>query len=407
MEFLDHFVNKIFPIKKIWGLHIWEPTDGEYEIQALLMEKISDTLYVVDRKTFQGFNQIPPDIFLNIPIALSFDSAKVLHKEIVGLDDVVLEEQFHVDSLDEFVVQNVKLANGYLASIIRKSQFENILNELRQLHANPISITFGSVSFIAGISFVTQEESISEYIFYNYKILVDGDEVGRIQRVAMGDETVINFGSEQIEGCYVIPYCNVLSTLLYGDEVPYFENSSLTGSIADYSFHRFYKILLPSCLGLLLFILMGNFFLLQYYKGKQKDLSEEYIGYQLAIKEQNTLQKQFEDHKRLIGQLESGSYGIFSYYADRIAASINNRVQLKALYINPRLVSRISNANSIVYQNNTITIEGVCQSPVELSQWIKDLNNEAFVSSIYGQTYRYDEQERIGHFLFQIKVASI
>ncbi|TAJ09151.1 hypothetical protein DMA11_20655 [Marinilabiliaceae bacterium JC017] len=408
MEIADRLVNRLFPVNKVWGIHIWESLNGEYRIFTTLIENKKGTLFIKENFEFENINQLFREDFKDIPICLSYDGPRVLLKKIPDYHPQSLAESLHINSLDEFEVQITSLLQGCQACVIRREQIHDLLTLLREENLNLVSITLGAMSFQACLSFIENKKDNTIHEFCNYRIQVEEEAIVKIERVKQwADKNGLQLGNEFIEGHYLLPYCNVLSVFLYETEVPYLLLRPFKPTVREYAYDKLYKKLFPICLGLLFSVLLGNFFLLQHYKDDQQQLSVEYAGYQMAHKKLNQLQKKFDDHKSIIGQLDAESYGYFSFYADRIASLVKGRLRLTTLTIHPCSEENNKMEKVFVFKQNIIEVTGTCRSPLVLSQWIADLGKESFVHNISNQVYTYDEIGKTGRFSFQLEVKPL
>ena len=407
MRHLDQIMQRYFSPKKIWGIHINHIKEEHVVIDAILIENKQNTLFILDRKTLSSVEELNQPLFHDNPVCISYDSPNVLIRHVEEDSLELIAEQLHTSNTDDFIIQASMLEEKCQLFIVRRTIFEELAEKLKYCELNILDIVLGPVNIATGMDYVSDD--VNEYLkLLNYSIHVREKKLYMIDRKADIDKhgVIDNIGGEFLNETELIPYCNALSILVNGNELPYVSRKVWNAGLTEFSYQQFFKKALPFVLGTILFILLGNFFVLQHYKGKQQKLSLEYAGYQRVYNELVTLQDQFEEHKRMIGQVNLKNDVYFAYYADRIAATIKERVRLTNMDIFPRKEVKVGGKSLAEVEKNIIHIKGMCGSPVELSLWTNDLQEEEFVQSITKQTYQFDEQEQVGRFSFVIKVKS-
>ncbi len=409
MDLIDKAANRFLPIKKIWGVHIWENSKGEFTINAVLVEYKKGLIFTNSTVCLNNIEQLFTKEFRDYPIALSFDSPKVLMKKVSEFQISGVAEQLHIHNIDDFFIQTEELTTGYFVYAIRRDSFQEILDKLSDKQLNIISKSFGAVNFQSCISFLKFEKEFHVFDILNYKIRVENENIGAIERLRepIGLVTDLALGGEVIANHNVIPYCNALSVFLFGDHPPSIANQVFNSTSNNFIYENLLKKIIPTSLGVILTILFVNFLLLQYYTSNQTQLSQEYEEYQMAHKKLEKLKEQFNSQKNLMNQVDFQSDGCFSYYADKIASLIKGRVHLTALVINPYSIKVEKMEPKIMILNGSIEIKGSCQSPLILSEWISDLKTEEFVKSIQNQIYEFDEIEKRGVFSFRINISNL
>jgi len=402
----DQLVNRCFSLKQVWGVHIAESPDGELQIQALLLENNKDTLFVKERLELQGLNQLTGDVLKNIPVSIGLDTPHVLFRAMDEAAPSVMAEQLHINNLDDFVIQTSELEQGYQAALIRRSLFNEWLEVFKRNQVRIVSIVLGPIHFSACLDYLVETDTTQSCEMGNYTLQWRQHSLLKMERRQQRTDhsSELQLGTELISSKEVLSYCNALAIILYGDDVPYITQQLFSSNVTANAYQQLYTRVMPVCLGFLLVLLLGNFFALQHFKGMQQQLSMEYAGYQQAHRKLETLQQQFEEHKRLAGQLDARQYGSFAFYADRLAATLKGRVGLSSLDLHPWHTEKDKLVTHYLFQKDLIIVTGTCQTPVLLSQWISDLSDEEFVESVSRQSYDYDEWEKTGRFLFHLNV---
>jgi hypothetical protein len=399
--------DRLLPVNKIWGIHIWELQNEEYLINAVLVENCKGILQIQKSLVLHDLNQLTIEYFETIPVCISFDSKNVLIREIQhDEDNQMLYSQLHINNVDDFKVQVIALVENNIAYVIRNQLLIEVITRLSE-RLQIINFYLGPISFRSCLPFIESETKDQIIEFFNYSVFVSPRGIEKIIRKSAitNEESSIQIGNENILSGFVIPYCNALNFFLKNVDTSWLLNSVFSSNSDEFYYKRLFKVLAPVCFGFLLILLVGNFLLLKNYTNNQRILRGEYAYYQKIYSELQELRVRFEKQKVLTGQLSATDYGYFTFYADRIVAMIQNRVNLTSMVFHPYVEKQDENLKIITFSEGVVEIRGTCDSPTPLNSWLDDLGRLSFIKSIYDQNYIYDDFEKAGTFFFRLKVA--
>ena len=91
-----------------------------------------------------------------------------------------------------------------------------------------------------------------------------------------------------------------------------------------------------------------------------------------------------------------------SYYVQEIAGSIPNEIILNSLVVNPNN-KKIKNFEKIIFETNTILIEGDSKSSIPLNDWVKNLKKQDWLLKIEILDYNIKRKES-GEFILKLIV---
>jgi len=118
------------------------------------------------------------------------------------------------------------------------------------------------------------------------------------------------------------------------------------------------------------------------------------------------LKNDFKDKQLIQSSLKLNNALFLSFYADRIAESVKRNIQLVSLIINPEQRISRGQRQSFQYEQGKILITGSCASPVDLNEWLVDLQHLDFINTIENQSYHFDDLEGKGFFDLTLKVKT-
>lgn len=283
MELFDHYINRWFSCSKIWGVHLSENSKGDFEGYAILLNNNKNTLQIEQLFEISALDTLSNDIFKNVPISLSIDSNSVLDRNIEEYNEESLSEFFHISNSNEFSVQVIQLLKEQNVQVIRTGLLHQLIANIKNQKIELVSVTLGAVNFLSGAGYVLVNNIEKPLQFNNYTIIGKGNNVERIIKsdLEIENKEPIRLGNDTITNDYVLPYCNALSIFLHVGTSSYILHEVFPQEYSEYTYSKFYKLVLPICLALLLVLLLGNFAVLQHYTKKQAKLSGEYASHQM------------------------------------------------------------------------------------------------------------------------------
>lgn len=405
MDIFDRFVDTTCPIQKLWGLHIWEPLDGQVKINALLIQHKKGSLYIREQYNWEGFDNVPEHIFGRIPVCLSYDSVKVLMKVVDDHASHSICNAFHVSDIELFKIQISELGNRFLVSMIRQDQLNALLESLKRFNIDLLGLTLGGIHLNCAKSLIS-EDRVGVEEFYNYTVEWGSDEMVRIERLKERfiEDVPIQMGSQVLLQRYLLPYCNALCWYLYRNAPPYLKAQEIITEGFGYLYRRSYGRILYGAVAIIFTLLLVNFIIWNHYRDQQGKLEQERLIYQSEVKRLANLELRVKDYKLLKAQLDAGNNGCFSWYADQIALSVKQRIQLKTISIHPMVREGTMRGHQLSFEEGVIKISGHCAAPVQMSEWVRELLEIPFVTGIEQQVYEFDDREQVGSFSFVLKV---
>ena len=397
---LDQVYSKLVKFKKIWGIHIHESEDGEYCINAVLLVQKKGVIYLQERKAFYNIDDIAK---FNVPVSLSYSSKKVLDKKVEEYSDKVLQSLLHTDQFEEFYVQVFEQDEFKFISVLRKNQIDSLLDIIKEKGIQIVSVAIGPVNIYAGLPFMEIGFSRQKKQVGNFSITIENEKIVDITTIIPIELEEVSFGGESISSGDVLPYCNAL-IIFTGKQSDYIRESEWEGMEMEAKYGLFYKKFLPISLISIFAILAFNYGILSYQTSQHNKLLIEYTQYQNKLNELDELKQNFNDKQHVIKNLSIKNYGYLSFFADRLAESINDHVKLTLLEINPRIFDQNIKKNEFLFEDNILCLKGSCESVEYLNDWLITVESLDFVEEIQDHIFKYNEYDEMGNFSFRLKV---
>jgi len=154
------------------------------------------------------------------------------------------------------------------------------------------------------------------------------------------------------------------------------------------------------CLGLLLFIFMGNMVLNQVLKSKHNEINNEFNQQKGLVNMVEKLQSEAAEKNEFITQLGLEQNPQFALFVDEIGMTVPNSIQLGDLNINP-LTKSIRKKKVIDFKNGYINIGGFCKSSQICNEWVTVLRRLNWAEKVELVDFKINK-ENIGEFNIEV-----
>jgi hypothetical protein len=145
--------------------------------------------------------------------------------------------------------------------------------------------------------------------------------------------------------------------------------------------------------------------LFEKYNTKQQELKVELAQQQNLLTQRDTLAKKLQQKQAVLGDQSNLGQSKSSFYADQLAASLPNSMQLTELLVFPKIENKSYNNEEEIprYQNNKIIIKGQCQASVFYNNWKRNIKDFDWVEKIHNLSYQNDKNG-VGVFALEITI---
>nr|WP_321355541.1 hypothetical protein [uncultured Draconibacterium sp.] len=397
---IDKIVSHIIRFKKIWGVHVIE-TSRTVQLNVILIEYKKGVLNILKEHRLDSFDRLDEIEFGEIPVSISYSGDNILYKRIELNSNVSIDDIIHVSDLKQFHVQLFQSGNFRFLSVIRKENFKKFISTFYDRQIIIVSISLEAYCFSHLLEYINHNQE-KEFVINNYKIRLDKEGISEIFPIDVEDRPSLKIGTTEIKSDLILPYSNVLATISINEENPNLIQSDWKQLAMNYKHKMIVKKGLPLSLGSILLILLLNFIILQVKTDVFNERSQILTHHQGQLTKLDKLKQDFEDKQKFLGELNLNNYKYYSYYADRIAATIIGEIKLTSLVINP--IANDQRKNLIFFQENIINISGICNSSSDLNRWLIALEKKSFIQEIDNQVFELNDYDEKGHFSFTLRV---
>ncbi|MBS1509216.1 MAG: hypothetical protein JST86_00130 [Bacteroidetes bacterium] len=406
---LEQVKNKMLALKKVAGIELTFLSENLYVINCIIIENRKEKVIVTD--TFYNIKNIVDlkgKITNQIPVALVLNGKGLIHKKTAVISDVLPPDIFPGTNPSDFLFQYFDGLPSPDLSIIRKAVAEKIITELASVNISTtsLSLAFYDLEFVAGL--ITDSTVITTT---QYRVNIKDQQI-REYHVTSTEEKEdvvkpeINIANEYIRSNFLIAYAAAVKLLAGGfKDGNTIELKSILDNRRKFQQSTMLKLYAISFLGIVLCLLLVNFFIYSHYFSKNNELLS---GYQFSLQQAakyDTLKKSLNNKKQFLASAGwMNDTRMISFYADRIAATVPESVTLTSLNLYPA-VSRYTGASKQwFFQQDTILITGKCSDPTILDSWVKEIRSIKNINQSKINSYNFKKQGDAGIFTAEVLI---
>lgn len=394
--------------KSAVGIEILLSGNNEYCFNCIILKKQGHKI-VTPKKSdaLTSWEELKKEIAsTKLPLYISVNGKGIIHKKVIISGNESGQEVIHAAlpgaNASEFTFQVTATGQKEeFISVLRNTVLDEIkdlliANEMTQIRGfflgpfpihnllgnidhNNESLTAGNYSFSFRSGFISEIHSV---------LSQEG-----IQNIMVGDE--------QINTNLLIAYGTAL-THFTESNTRLSNTSPLNTIMEEYSekkkFQRNGIIFITSLFALLL---LNSIVFSNYWKKNNDTLSQLALN-ESSLKMYNLLREELADKKNFLEEnafLESSKT---SYYADRIAESLPESIQLLSLKINPLKKRTNSEEENLLFENKIIQVTGKCRKSTELNGWLKTLKENPWIRETLLTDYTQDNKNESGSFSLKL-----
>lgn len=337
---------------------------------------------VADLRGWMKKNQPP-----KCSVILGFNSDKIIHK--IAQDDLD-----HADAL-KFAIPNAELENFYcqifqladkrmVISVVRKQLIDRLLNILSGIQDHVILVSIGPFFILESYQYLFRKNDLGEYHieFDNYRFLLQNDYLSEYKITPYApreNPELIGVTGEKIKSSLLLSYSLGLHYFLHPNSTTCLDISSIKQNNRERIFRSVSRVFCAAVLIVTLIALAISSVLYSSYRSKYTELEDQVSTNQTLWNEYQAKRKKEEKKLELLKDNGIASSSNIAYYADQITFAIPESLYIRKMEIHP--MNTKSN-ESYDFATNRILIEGNCNSPNLLNDWVADLKSRKWVRTI-------------------------
>jgi hypothetical protein len=403
LNFLDKY--KLIKGQSAIGVELIYNAKDSYTLIAIELNANKAGIEISRRFTDITFEELVKENTKNLPLYISIGGKGIIHKKVKTNEHTkeqeLLNQVLPNASLKDFYIQQSIISiHECWVSIIRKEVLDVLLQKIKSLNLFSIQLYLGPfilenvIPLLSAVSLITT----------THELIVENDHIIQLDSlgaVASGDE--YNIEGEIVNSHELIAFSSGLSHFI--------PSTKLIGINCEELEHTKQEFLHKNKFLVVGFSLLVFFFtvtIINMLVGNSLQTTNNELQYQINSK------KQYVDELRILNEeliIKEGfiqNSGVtkaskISFYADQIALSVPNTIQLNQLFINP-LSKKISKAEDINFNYHVIKISGTVDRSIELNNWIKYLQGYEWTNEVNIISFIQDNLSTPGEFEISILI---
>jgi Tfp pilus assembly protein PilN len=405
---VDKWIKKIVRISKVAAISIKLLPENASQVSLCILEKKKSVITIAKTVDDIALEDVTSLITVDIPVVLVLDGRGVLHKKLdadmVSAPGKLLTKIIPQATPNDFYLQQFESGSVVFASLIRQQLLNDIIGKLTNLKLDVVKVYQGPFVTAVLLPFL----DLTQMIVDKDKLTIT-DGVITDYHASSPDAQILSYkvGDEEISSTQLLPYAAALSCIV-GQEPQ--QAAGVVAGISDLQSNWEQKQLFKKAgigvLATIFAILLINAFLFVVFDKRNRDLSEKVSEGHSTIKELSRLKETVKTHKVFVEMAGWDRKTPVWFFADRLAASMVDGIYLTDLYIHPMDERRAKDERKIIFGYATVSVTGVCQSPVILNEWLRKLKEISWIESVNKQAYHFNDKEKTGTFSFELVTSN-
>ncbi|MBD80176.1 MAG: hypothetical protein CL840_14780 [Crocinitomicaceae bacterium] len=317
---------------------------------------------------------------------------KIISSEKAGI--ALIKEAFPQISVDDFYYQADQIPQGYLVSIVRKSQLSEILNPESSLIQRMVSLNLGVGSFIKLFEKNVQLSC--------YNIRLENRELVQITESKEEPSQQVTVGSESLPAeSALLQLAGYYSLMGIGPSLSSEVETTLKNTSTSIENNLLKKGGVAAIVLTLLMVLV-NFVC---FSSLNKTLNQESIKKLSVEKEMRELQEkqnQFKERKELFDKLNFKEQTHHSELIDQIASRATSDIQFTSVVVYPEKNSNQAK-KSIEFDKNSMQITGLAKHSDGFKKFTQYLNELDLLKSV--KMTQFSRNQKLGGYDFKLLIA--
>lgn len=409
---IDAIRSRIGHISRSAGLEIIIHDDGLYTMNYLVFEVVKNT---ITRKNLHEnilhLEQFETIALKDTPIFLYINGKGILTKSFpfeLKISSPLKHILPEANPEDFYAVEYVE-GKLKIISASRKSTIDNLVDSISRRGFKILAVNMG----IAGIQHIighlnTEQQTALQCSLFSLKLNKD-NEIEFLDTVAGKKEAPLItpeylFNTQYYKPSHILPLAGALTLITEGAEISHsIHNTVVVISCREFLEARKLKFLgMAAGIVLTLLLLINAIAFVTFFNKNEREniaLSQQ----QAYFDKQNANQKIILHQKATLTKLGWSKPSKYSYFIDRIASRTPLDITLTALSVNKSLNETTGNNISKAAGNNKITLQGLCDSPTIIDQYVNNLSEIKGVKSV--QLKRIESSYHFDKPLFYVEIS--
>lgn len=379
-------------IKKINVIHI--ALDGDratYHYMSLKQAK-GEIDFVARGERISDLDELIKATSNRHPFLLHFSGKGILNRKAVH------QENYHHSillngNLDAFYFSDYIEGQQVFSSVIRKDVVDNYVHQFTEKKCQVISVSSGPF-FAAILNSVLKKETLKighTELHFQQDNLTDFNKIKTEDNLPQS----ILLGGENLPNALIV--CAAVGAAFFNPNEQFVFPTNDTIFLENKEEAKQKNIFVRFGMGMMLFFLL-LLFANHLYLGHLNQVVVDNSVYLMEYDEQLTLIADLEDEKKRKEKLLQSSgllnKNFLSFYLMEIANSVPAEITFDEIVVRP-LKEEIKQRKKIAFEEHLVFVNGRSKTSYILSQWIEDVEQKEWLSTVDILSYDYEKNEGV------------
>ncbi|MCV6631079.1 MAG: hypothetical protein OIF50_14600 [Flavobacteriaceae bacterium] len=374
---------------RLSGLEVYD-LHGERYYSYIETQRNAESLKIVKSFSSSDLKEVVEKIDTKPPLLLIINTKEVLHKLVQdSKSEQALQQAFPNIEHEAFYTMTTMQPSKQIVSICRKNHLDAELKNLQELKLNicQIHIGFGTLDILS--------PWFSEHTIQNSNMSLEIEDGVIIRFTPLKERAVTSYTIQE-----VTLKANQLH--LFASCIAFYQNHPYLGeSLKSYNAvllenqlqkQRFFKFR-NLAVGFFLLLLLGNFFIFQYYFSKNEKLRGEVGITEVQKKQLLSLQENIRIKQNKANRYLQSTAVDISGKMDQMAANMPEAIHLEKWEYQPK-AKKIQNNQPIDLEQNKVLLHGYIQGDVLFNQWLQSLEYLTWIAHIDILQFGYQQKNQ-------------
>ena len=403
LNFLNTY--KLIKGKSAIGVELLFNTKDSFTIIAQELEDKKGSIEITKRWVDISLEELAKINTKKLPTYFSIGGKGIIHKK-VKFNDYTKEQELLSQVLPnavlkDFYIQQTNLLNHECwVSIIRKDVLDSLLYQFKEQQLFSVQVYLGPFvleNIFPHIDNPVVKTTTHELLVENNNII----QMDSLGSVSEGEE--YNIEGEHVNSHEIIAFSSGLSHFIPLIELNPIVCNEITAIKDEFYNKNKYVVVGFSILVFFFLLTFGNMMLNNSYQSINNTLQYQVSSNKKYIDELKILQNELAINEEFVNNSGLTKASKVSFYADQIALSIPNSIQLNQLFINPS-EKRIKKSEDVQFNYNKMKLMGSVSSSIELNYWIKELKKYEWIADIVVISFIQENIKTAGEFEVEINI---
>ena len=400
-------LKQYYSINKATGISLHVEGDGSILINACGIEITNNQLnFTIKKTTLKDTEALPKYFDVKQAAALNLSGKGILQKQIEKTE-IINQENFSKilpnANFTDFYIQNFISGQFSYVSVIRKTEADKWLNNLKQQGFGVIMLSLGPFA----VKHIASQLNVysSELVFNGYRVERDSnlDWLNISYSPSIISEFPFKIETETIDESLLIPYAAAFQLVLADKLDPVKANvPGITSSFNQFLENRKFKVNSVVMLFTVFAALLINFFLFSWLSSANERLSAQVSRSAQSTDDLEKLNQQIAEKQALLKVLGWEGNINKSVLIDQVASLLPADITWNEAAVDPVDNSVGRSQKEVTFTSRRIRINGSSEKVIPVNEWIARIRTLHWVKNIQLYNYAYNNELNTGQFIILI-----